>query len=220
MAIIIPAILTDQEDIYREHLERAQYAAQIVQIDIIDGKFANNKTVGADVIAKYPTTASLEIQIMAIDSRGYIKDLAPLECVSRIIVPYEKNNDLKENIYAIKSANRQVGISLNPKTPVSTIANLFDQIDLLLFLAVEPGFAGQKFQEIVLDKIKEAKKISRGLAVEVDGGINFETAPKAAAAGADFLAANSVIFKAPDFYLAYEKLTKLVGGENQSKYEE
>ncbi len=211
MAIIIPAILTDQEDVYREQLERAQYAAQIVQIDIIDGKFADNITVGADVIAKYPTTASLEIQIMAIDSRGYIKDLAPLEYVSRIIVPYEKNNNLKENIYAIKSAKKQVGISLNPKTPVSTISNLFDQIDLLLLLAVEPGFAGQKFQEIVLDKIKEAKKISRGLAVEVDGGINFETALKAAEAGADFLAANSVIFKAPDFYLAYEELSKLVG---------
>lgn len=211
MAIIIPAILTDKEDVYREQLEKAAHAAQIVQIDILDGKFADNITVGADVIAKYPTTASLEIQIMAIDSRGYIKDLAPLEYVTRIIVPFEKNENLKENIYAIKSAKKQVGVSINPKTPLLAITGLFDEIDMVLFLAVEPGFSGQKFQDVVLSKIKETKKISPGLAIEVDGGVNFETAPKAAASGADFLAANSVIFKAPDFYLAYEQLSKLVG---------
>ncbi|MEX2028820.1 MAG: ribulose-phosphate 3-epimerase [Candidatus Curtissbacteria bacterium] len=211
MATIVPAILTDDEDVYREQLEKAAHAAKIVQIDIIDGKFANNLTVGTDVIAKYPTTASLELQIMAIDSRGYIEDSAGLEYVTRIIVPFEKNENLKENIYAIKSAKKQVGISINPGTPLAAVADLFDQIDLILFLAVEPGFSGQKFQDVVLEKIKETKKISRGLAVEVDGGINFETAPKAAAAGADFLAANSVIFKAPDFYLAFEQLSKLVG---------
>ncbi len=218
MAVIIPAILTDQEDVYSEQLQRSQYACQIVQIDVIDGKFADNKTVGPEIIAKYPTSADLEIQLMVLDSLSYIKDLKGLEFISRIIVPFEKNNDLKECIYQVKGAGKQIGISLNPGTEVSKVKNLFSEIDMLLLLGVEPGFSGQKFQEIVLAKIKEAKKVSRGLAVEVDGGVNFETAPKAAAAGADFLAANSVLFKAPDFYLALEELTKLVGGEVKSEY--
>lgn len=212
MAVIIPAILTDQEDVYREQLQRSQYACQIVQIDVIDGKFANNKTVGPEVIAKYPTSASLEIQLMVVDSLAYIRDLKGLEFISRIIVPFEKNKDLAECIYQVKDAGKQIGISLNPGTEIAKIKGLFGEIDMLLLLGVEPGFSGQKFQEKILAKIKEAKEISRGLAVEIDGGVNFETAPKAAAAGADFLAANSVLFKAPDFYLALEELTKLVGG--------
>lgn len=214
MATIVPAILTDDESTYREQLKRAEYAAQLVQIDIVDGKFAKNTTVGTDVIGKYPTSTSLEIQIMAIDCQSYIKGLVGLEFVSRIIVSFEKNDDLPENIYATKSAKKQVGISLNPKTPLSAVSKYFDQIDMLLLLGVEPGFSGQKFQEIVLDKIAEAKKLAPGLAVEVDGGVNFETAPQIAKAGADFLAANSVLFNAPDFYVAYEKLAKLVGGLN------
>ncbi|MDO8487647.1 MAG: ribulose-phosphate 3-epimerase [Candidatus Curtissbacteria bacterium] len=212
MAIIIPAILTDKEDVYREQLRRSQYACQIVQIDVIDGKFANNKTIGPEVIAKYPTSVSLEIQLMVLDSLSYIRDLKGLEFISRIIVPFEKNNDLKECIYQVKDAGKQIGVSLNPGTEIAKVKDLFGEIDMLLLLGVEPGFSGQKFQEVVLAKIKEAKKISRGLAVEVDGGINFETASKAAEAGADFLAANSVLFKAPDFYLALEELTKLVSG--------
>lgn len=212
MSVIIPAILTDQEEVYREQLQRAQYACQIVQIDVIDGMFANNKTVGPEVIAKYPTSVNLEIQLMVVDSLAYIHDLRGLEFISRIIVPFEKNDDLKECIYQVKDAGKQIGISLNPGTEIAKIKDLFGEIDMLLLLGVEPGFSGQKFQEKILAKIKEAKEISRGLAVEVDGGVNFETAPKAAAAGADFLAANSVLFKAPDFYLALEELTKLVGG--------
>lgn len=212
MAVIIPAILTDQEDVYREQLQRSQYACKIVQIDVIDGKFANNKTIGPEVIAKYPTSVNLEIQLMVVDSLSYIHDLRGLEFISRIIVPFEKNNDLKECIYQVKDAGKQIGISLNPGTGIAKVKDLFSEIDMLLLLGVEPGFSGQKFQEKILAKIKEAKEISRGLAVEVDGGVNFETAPKAAAAGADFLAANSVLFKAPDFYIALEELTKLVGG--------
>lgn len=210
MATIIPAILTDDEDVYREQLARSQYATQIIQIDIIDGKFADNITVGVDVISKYPTSANLEIQIMAIDSLIYIKDLANIDYVSRIIVPYEKNKKLKECLYQIKAAGKQCGISLNPGTNISVLKKLAPEIDLLLFLCVEPGFSGQKFQEKVLDKIKRAKKLWKNLPIEVDGGINFETAPKAAAAGADFLAANSVLFKATDFYVAYEELSQLV----------
>lgn len=211
MATIIPAILTDDEAVYREQLQKAQHVAPIVQIDIVDGKFAQNVTVGPSVIAKYPTSANLEIQIMALDNLFYINDLVDLDFVFRIIVPYEKNHDLKECIYAARGKNKQIGISLNPATPVESIAHLFDDIDLLLLLGVEPGFSGQKFQEKVLDKIGKAKELSKALAIEVDGGVNFETAPQAAAAGADFLAANSVLFGAPDFYVAFEKLAKLAG---------
>ena len=209
MAKIIPTILTDNEDEYHNRLLKAERVSDLVQIDVIDGKFANNTTVGVDVIEKYPTSSSLEIQLMVIYPQNYIDDLVKIDHVSRIIVPFETDSDINEAIYHIKSHNKQAGLSLNPKTPVNAALHFLDDIDLLLLLAVKPGFSGQAFQEHVIDKVKETKKLVPGLAVEVDGGINFNNAPKLARAGADFLAANSVLYKADDFYLAHEKLAKL-----------
>lgn len=207
--MIVPAILTDDEEKYHRQLLQAENASSLVQIDVIDGKFAKNKTVGTNVIKKYLTTSQLEIQLMVIDPQNYIDDLVNLEHVSRIITPFENGSGLNEAIYHIKNHNKQVGLSLNPKTPIGAALHFLDDIDLLLLLAVEPGFTGQKFQEIVIDKTREAKKLVPGLAVEIDGGINFENAAKVAQAGADFLAANSVLFGADDFLVAYEKLAKL-----------
>lgn len=209
MAQVIPAILTDDEEKYHRQLLQAENASSLVQIDVIDGKFAGNKTIGTNIIKKYLTTAQLEIQLMVVDPENYIDDLINLEHITRIIIPFENGTGLNEAIYHIKNHNKQVGLSLNPKTPIGAALHFLDDIDLLLLLAVEPGFAGQKFQEIVIDKTREAKKLVPGLAVEVDGGINFENATKVAQAGADFLAANSVLFGTSDFYVAFEKLAKL-----------
>ncbi len=209
MAKIVPTILTSDEQEYHDRLLMAEYVSDLIQIDVIDGKFAKNMTVGVDIIKKYFSSSMLEIQLMVLFPRNYISELSPLEYVSRIIVPFEVESDLHEAIYQIKNVNKQAGLSINPATPVGAVSHLFSEIDLLLVLAVEPGFSGQKFQESSLDKVREAKKMAPELPVEVDGGVTFDNAQKIAQAGADFLAANSVLYNTPDFYLAYEKLAKI-----------
>lgn len=209
MAVIIPTILTRDENEYHDRLRMAEHVSDLIQIDVIDGKFANNTTVGTDIIAKYPSSSMLEIQLMVVDVQKYVDELVKIDHVSRIIVPFEGESGLPEIIYQIKKHRKQIGLSLNPSTPVNSVLNLLDDIDLLLLLAVDPGFAGQKFQEHIINKVKEAKKYMAGLAVEVDGGVNFDNVRELSRAGADFLAANSVLYKAPDFRVAFDKLAKL-----------
>lgn len=212
MAKIVPTILTSSEDEYSVRLSMAENVSDLVQVDVIDSKFADNTTVGTDVIKKYPTSANIEIHLMVVYAQNYVDELVKIDHVSRIIVPFEVEGGLMEAIYHIKSHNKQVGLSLNPATPVKIALHLLDDVDFVLLLAVEPGFSGQAFDEKVIDKVKEAKRLAPPLAVEVDGGVNFDNAPKLTEAGADFLAVNSTLFKAPDFYVAYEKMVKLAKG--------
>jgi ribulose-phosphate 3-epimerase len=209
MAVIVPTILSVSETDYQEKLLKSEHVSDFIQVDVIDGKFANNVTVGTDVIKKYLSSSILEIHLMVVDPQSFINDLTLVEHVGRVIVPFEAGGAVEEAIYHIRRHNKQVGLAINPQTPVKAVLNFLDDIDLLLLLAVEPGFAGQEFQAGIIDKVREAKKLVPGLAVEVDGGVNFDNTPKLVEAGADFLAANSVLFGAADFYVAYEKLAKL-----------
>lgn len=209
MAKIVPTILTDDEEEYHKRLLRAEHVSDLIQIDLVDGKFASCKTVSANVIKKYLSSSFLEIHLMVRDPQNYIDDLMSVEHISRLIVPFEGESGLPEVIYHIKNHDKQVGISINPETPVGAVFHLLDDIDLLLLLAVKPGFSGQKLNENVFSKVREVKKTVPGLAVEVDGGVNFDNVAMLAASGVDFLATNSVLYNSDDFYLAYEKLAKL-----------
>jgi len=209
MAKIIPGILTASEKDYHKRLLTAEQVADLVQIDVVDGKFANNVTIGIDVIKKYLTSANLEIQLMVVNPNDYIDDLGHLDYVSRIIFPFEIEGNINENIYRIRKLSKQVGLSINPETPVNAAMHFIDDIDLLSIYAAKPGFSGQKLQEATYCRIKEAKKNAAELPVEVDIGVNPQTIPKLVKAGADFLVVTSYLNKAEDFYLAYEKLAKL-----------
>lgn len=209
MAKIIPGILTNDEAEYEKRLRTAEYVSDLIQIDVIDGKFANNTTVGFEVILKYPTSSSLEVQLMVMNALDYIEKLKDASFVSRIIVPFEGDSDVSEAIYLIKNYDKQAGLSINPQTKVKDVYEYFKKLDLLSIYAGNPGFSGQKFDEKTLSRIKEAKKLDPGLAIEVDIGVNFETTPKIVAAGADFLVATSVLLNADDYYLAYQKLAQI-----------
>lgn len=209
MSKIVPGILTNEEKEYEKKLRLAEHVSDLIQIDVIDGKFANNVTVGVDVITRYPTSSSLEVQMMTVETAPYIEKLKDLDFVSRIIVPFEATSSLSEAIYQVKSCSKQVGVSLNLDTAVFNLEPFFDEINLVLLMAGTPGFSGQKFDERALDKIKEVKKMGSGIAVEVDIGVNYETTPRIVEAGADFLVASSALFNTPDFYVAYESLDKL-----------
>ncbi|HSX19472.1 MAG TPA: hypothetical protein VLE91_05090 [Candidatus Saccharimonadales bacterium] len=210
MALIIPGILTDKEEEYKSRLQKADHAAPLIQIDLVDGKFANSTTVGAGVIKKYPTKNPLEIQLMVVDPINYIDDLSKLEFVTKIIFPYEIDGDVLEVAYLIRRLGKSVGLSLNPTTPVQDVLHYFDDIDMLLLMTGNPGFSGQKLGTETYQRIKDAKKINDSLPVEIDIGVNFKNAKKLADAGADFLVSSSALYNEPDFSVAYEKMQKIV----------
>lgn len=209
MAVIIPSILTNDVEEYQSKLIKAQYSSSIIQIDVVDGKFAKNTTIDTEVIKNHPTTSQLEVQLMVVYPQNYIDELVKIDYVFRIIVPFEVEGGLPEAIYHVKNHGKQVGLSINPETPLSVILHFLDDIDLLLLLAVDPGFSGQEFKNEVVAKIKEAKNIVPELAVEVDGGVKEENIRTLVEAGADFLAVGSALFEEGDFYTQYEKLAKL-----------
>lgn len=209
MAIVVPAILTNDENTYHDNLLKAERVSHLIQVDIVDGKFADNETIGPDIIAKYLTNASLEAHLMVKYPLNFVNDLVKIEHVSKIILPYEIDGNHHDYIYQVKNNLKQVGLSINPKTPVEAILHLLDDLDMLLVLGVEPGLQGQEFKEEVLSKIQAVKKVAPGLPVELDGGLRFENVAKIKEAGADFIAAGSILFKADDFFVAWEKLTKL-----------
>lgn len=209
MAIVVPAILTRDENTYHDNLLKAERVSSLVQIDVVDGKFANNTTIGAEIIAKYPTSASLEVHLMVKYPLNFVDDLAKVDYVSKIILPYEIDGNHHDYIYQVKNNLKQVGLSINPGTPVEVIVHFLDDLDMLLILGVEPGQQGQEFKQEVLAKIKAVKEIAPGLPVELDGGLRFENVEKIKEAGADFIAAGSILYKAEDFFVAWEKLTKL-----------
>ena len=99
MAVVVPGILTADEEQYHKRLLMAEHATDLIQIDVVDGKFSPNTTVGIDIIRKYPSSSQLEIQLMVVFPMNYIDDLARLEYVSRIIFPFEIDGDVNENIY-------------------------------------------------------------------------------------------------------------------------
>lgn len=209
MAIIVPGILTNDERDYARRLRLAEHVAGLIQIDVVDGKFAKSETVQTDVIKKYESSRNLEIQLMVASPLDYIPDLVQLDYVSRIIFPLEIDGNVNEIIYEIKKVKLQVGISLNPQTPIYSALKFFETIDLLLLMTGKPGFSGQKLGEDTYARIHEAKSFAPELAVEIDIGVNFENVQQLASAGADFLVTSSAIYNAPDFFVAYEKLAKL-----------
>lgn len=209
MAAIIPGVLTNEETDYVERLRRAEHVAGLIQIDVIDGQFAPNTTIGPEIIKKHPSSSMLEVQLIVKKPKAFIEKLVDLDFVSRIIFPFESDENVETNIYLVKSNKKQVGLSINPETPVSSVLSLMKSIDLLCIFSATPGFSGKKLEKPVYARIKESKKLNPGLPIEIDIGVNFETAPKLARAGADFLIATSALHNAPDYSLAYEKLANL-----------
>ena len=209
MAKIVPGILTADEDDYIARLKKAEHVSDLIQVDVLDGIFAPNKTIGISVIRKYQSTSMLEVQLMVKNPSSYIAELVNIDFVSRIIFPFETKENIRENIYTIKRSGKQVGVSINPETPVIKIAEFADDIDVLCIFSASPGFSGKKLEDHVYGRIKESKKLDPNLPIEIDIGVNSETAPLLALAGADFLVATSALHNSPDYMIAYEKLDKL-----------
>ena len=181
-----------------QDLEKAK--ADLIHIDVMDGHFVPNITIGPEVISKLRKYTSLpfDVHLMISPVDNFIKNFADAGADIITIHP-EATGDLKNSIKKIKSYNKKVGISLNPETSVDKVLPVLNLIDLVLVMSVNPGFGGQKFIKDTLQKVKtlrkeiDTKKLK--VEIEIDGGINFENAKIAREAGVDILVSGTTVFK-------------------------
>jgi len=174
--------------------------ADYIHVDVMDGHFVPNLTIGPDVIKKIrPFSKKIfDVHLMISPVDKYIEQFANAGADIITFHP-EATKDTGETIKLIRKFNKKVGISLKPKSKISLIKDYLDRIDLVLIMSVEPGFGGQKFMPEVLPKLKELKKIIEkekyNIDLEIDGGINFQNSKIAKEAGANILVSGSTVFK-------------------------
>jgi len=197
---IAPSILSADFSILGEEVKNLDMAgADYIHVDVMDGHFVPNITFGPVVIKKIRkyTKLPFDVHLMISPVEKYIKDFADAGADIITIHP-EATDNIERCIKTIKSLGKKAGVSLNPKTPISSIEKVIDTLDLVLVMSVHPGFAGQSFMPEVLSKVKELRKIIDAKRLksdlEIDGGINIETGALAIKAGADVLVSGTTIF--------------------------
>ena len=174
--------------------------ADMIHVDVMDGHFVPNLTIGPPVIKALRKHCSLkfDVHLMISPVHKYIDAYADAGADIITIHP-EATDNLENSIKKIKELKKKVGVSLNPETKIDLVENLLHQIDLVLIMSVNPGFGGQKFMPEVLEKVKDLKKIQNekkiNFDIEIDGGINFDNCKNAIDAGANILVSGTTIFK-------------------------
>jgi len=198
---ISPSILSaDFSQLGNEIKKLEEGGADMVHVDVMDGHYVPNLTIGPPVIKalRKHTKLLFDVHLMISPVHKYIEDFANAGADIITIHP-EATDDLQDSIKKIKEFNKKVGVSLNPESKLELIENSLDQVDLVLIMSVNPGFGGQKFIPEVLEKVKKLKQLRTdgklNFDIEIDGGINFENSKSAIEAGVDILVSGTTIFK-------------------------
>ena len=207
---VIPAILETDFDAIVKKAAISKTLSPITQLDVMDGIFVPNTTFSdPQKIAEIDCT--FELHLMITKPEMFVAQW-DIPNVQRMIVHYEALANVQHVIDQIKKMGKEVGIALNPGTPSHALDDVIDQLDMVLVMGVQPGFAGQKFEYDVLEKIKELKGMRSDIVIAVDGGVNMWTRDRIVEAGATVLDVNSSLWGASDPVAAY---TELVNGKQE-----
>ena len=210
--IISPSILSaDFANLEDEIKSVTMSGAKWIHIDVMDGHFVPNITFGAPVIKwiRPFTKLPFDVHLMISDPLKYVDDFADAGA-DYIVFHVECESDIEKTIDKIHSKNIKAGLAVKPKTPAEAVFPYLHKIELALVMTVEPGFGGQKFMPECAEKIKELKEhLQKNIIIEVDGGINKETASYCKNLGANALVSGNYIFSAPDMKEAINSLREL-----------
>ena len=212
--LVAPSILAADFSHLEDEIHRAEEAgADWLHLDIMDGHFVDNISFGPFVVAtvRKHTKLPLDVHLMIEHPDHYLPRFLEAGANSITVhVESESKHEVPQTLAAIRAAGCGVGLTLNPATPFEAVAPFLETIDLLLVMTVHPGFGGQAFRPEMMDKVRRAKEWrdanGRKLHIEVDGGINAETARTSLEAGANILVAGTSIFRTPDYAKAIRDL--------------
>lgn len=213
--LVAPSLLSADFGDLRKDIEMINRSeADMLHLDIMDGVFVPNISFGFPVIeyvAKY-CKKPLDVHLMIVQPEKFIKEFQELGA-TYLNVHYEACIHLNRVIHEIREHGMKVGVTLNPSTPVSSLVDVINDVDLVLIMTVNPGFGGQKFIEHSIDKVKQLKELikksgSKAL-IQVDGGVNLETGKRLVEAGVDILVSGNTIFSASNQEEAIRQLKNL-----------
>lgn len=217
MVKIAPSILSANFLKLGEEIKAAEAAgADMLHIDIMDGHFVPNITIGPSIVKSIRkiTSLPLDVHLMIEEPDKYLRDFieAGADCLT---VHYEASVHLHRTVQRIKESGVKAGVSLNPATPVWSLEHILPDTDLVLLMSVNPGFGGQEFIPQIIDKIKTFKNLLREkgfqILIEVDGGVKLENAADIISAGADILVMGSAFFNSKNYGTIIKQFREIVG---------
>lgn len=202
---ITPSILGIDYGRMNEHLAELAPFSDMFHVDVMDGNFVPNLTIGAPVVGRIKTQVPLDCHLMIRNPHRYIEEFAKAGAYS-ITIHAEASLHLAPDVEKIKKAGCKACVAINPDTPIEKISAVLPMLDMVLVMSVVPGFGGQAFMPEVLEKVRWIREHYPNLDIQIDGGINDKTAPLAIEAGANVLVAGSYILKSEDYGEAVERL--------------
>lgn len=200
--IVAPSILSANFATMGEAVRQLTVdGADWIHVDVMDGVFVPNISFGQKMVKDIRplTSLPLDVHLMIINPERYIKEFAE-RGADYITIHIEATEKVAEDLSFIKKCGKKAGLSIKPATPVEALAPYIEDLDLILVMSVEPGFGGQKFNPVAIEKIRQCKKLvgNRDIVIEVDGGITEENVVDVRAAGVDAVVAGNTVFSAPD----------------------